>query len=56
MTGCDERVVSISSANEASEDRCPAQNALLRVHECILEGEAKDPEHAGQPTVSLLLD
>ena len=51
IAGCDERVVCISSSDDPASDCSPAQTALLRVHECILEGDAKDSDAAGQATV-----
>ena len=54
VAGCEERVVNISSPDDPDSEWCPAQAALFRVHECILEGEAKDSEAVGQAAVSLL--
>ncbi|CAI9109726.1 OLC1v1009604C5 [Oldenlandia corymbosa var. corymbosa] len=65
VSGCDERVVTIYSSSEetndfdGSDDRiCPAMDALFKIHEKIISDEAgsdDDHEEAAQVVVKLLV-
>ncbi|CAA0828407.1 RNA-binding KH domain-containing protein [Striga hermonthica] len=65
VPGCDERVVTIYSASEDTNDFertdervCPAQDALFKIHDRIVSediGEEEDMEEAPQVSVRLLV-